>query len=117
MSSYPLATVVANSAEGLLANHIPLLMIADADGNRSLIGHIAKANEMHKIVPQLGRRLMDFVENYLRPLCDRYQLYTNAKMKRNIGWDHALGFTQTFSGVVDGYDRIYFEKRFCEGQK
>ena len=65
----------------------------------------------------LGRRLMDFVENYLRPLCDRYQLYTNAKMKRNIGWYHALGFTQTFSGVVDGYDRIYFEKRFCEGQK
>ena len=51
-SSYPLATVVANSAEGLLANHIPLLMIADAEGKRSLIGHIAKANEMHKIVPQ-----------------------------------------------------------------
>ena len=27
-------------------------MIADAEGKRSLIGHIAKANEMHKIVPQ-----------------------------------------------------------------
>ena len=52
VSSYPLATVVAYGAEGLLANHIPLLMIADADGNRSLIGHIAKVNEMHKIVPQ-----------------------------------------------------------------
>ena len=52
VTSYPLATVVAYGAEGLLANHIPLLMVPDADGNRSLVGHIAKANEMHKIVPQ-----------------------------------------------------------------
>ena len=58
----------------------------------------------------LGRTLMESVEDYLRPLCDRYQLYTNVKMERNIGWDHKLGFTETFRGVVDGYDRVYFEK-------
>ena len=65
----------------------------------------------------LGKYLLEFVEDYLRPLCDRYQLYTNAKMKQNIVCYHKLGFTQTFSGMVDGYDRVYFEKRFCEEQK
>ncbi|MGB0689266.1 MAG: GNAT family N-acetyltransferase [Candidatus Puniceispirillum sp.] len=58
----------------------------------------------------LGKRMMDFIEDYLRPLCDRYQLYTNVKMERNIGWYHALGFSETFRGEVDGYDRVYFEK-------
>ena len=58
----------------------------------------------------LGRHIMGFVEGYLRPLCDRYQLYTNIKMERNIGWYHALGFTETFRGEVDGYHRVYFEK-------
>lgn len=58
----------------------------------------------------LGRQIMGFVEDYLRPLCNRYQLYTNIKMERNIGWYHALGFTETFRGEVDGYHRVYFEK-------
>ena len=52
VASFPLATVVAHGAKGLLANHIPLLMDIDAAGNTSLIGHIAKANEMHEIVAQ-----------------------------------------------------------------
>ena len=54
VASFPLATLVTQSATGLLANHIPLLMETDADteGKASLIGHIAKANEMHEIVPQ-----------------------------------------------------------------
>ena len=60
----------------------------------------------------LGRKMMRFVEDYLRPFCDRYQLYTNIKMERNIDWYHALGFTETFRGVVDGYHRVYFEKEF-----
>ena len=32
----------------------------------------------------VGKYLLEFVEDYMRPLCDRYQLYTNAKMKQNI---------------------------------
>ncbi|MDB2389992.1 GNAT family N-acetyltransferase [Alphaproteobacteria bacterium] len=59
----------------------------------------------------LGKYLLGFIEDYLRPLCDRYQLYTNIKMKRNIDWYHALGFSETYRGEVDGYDRVYFEKR------
>jgi transcriptional regulator len=52
VASFPLAAVVAHGADGLLANHIPLLLETDDDGNRSLIGHIAKANEMHEIIAQ-----------------------------------------------------------------
>lgn len=42
----PLACVVAHTAEGLIANHLPLL--AGADG--ALVGHVALANDMHRLV-------------------------------------------------------------------
>ncbi|MFN7002334.1 MAG: FMN-binding negative transcriptional regulator [Roseinatronobacter sp.] len=44
IATAPLACIVAQTAQGLLANHIPLL--AKPDG--SLIGHVAKANAMHR---------------------------------------------------------------------
>lgn len=43
----PLASIVAQTAEGLIANHIPLL--TERDGT-SLIGHVALANDMHRLV-------------------------------------------------------------------
>ena len=42
----PLACIVAQTAEGLIANHIPLLA---APGGR-LIGHVALANDMHRLI-------------------------------------------------------------------
>jgi transcriptional regulator len=42
----PLACIVAETAEGLIANHIPLL--ATPDG--TLIGHVALANDMHRLI-------------------------------------------------------------------
>lgn len=42
----PLACIVAQTAEGLIANHVPLL--AGPDG--TLIGHVALANDMHRLV-------------------------------------------------------------------
>ncbi len=46
MESAPLACVVAQTADGLIANHIPLLVAPDG----SLIGHVARANDMHRVV-------------------------------------------------------------------
>lgn len=46
IASAPLACIIAQTESGLLANHIPLL--AKPDG--SLIGHIAKANDMHMTI-------------------------------------------------------------------
>lgn len=44
----PLACIVAQTAEGLVANHIPLL--AGPEG--VLIGHCALANDMHRLIDE-----------------------------------------------------------------
>lgn len=46
IAAAPLACIVAQTETGLVANHIPLLTKPDG----SLIGHIAKANEMHHLI-------------------------------------------------------------------
>lgn len=42
----PLACIVAQTAQGLIANHIPLLSAPDG----TLIGHVALANDMHRLI-------------------------------------------------------------------
>jgi transcriptional regulator len=44
----PLACIVAMTAEGLVANHIPLLAAPDG----TLIGHVALANDMHRLIAE-----------------------------------------------------------------
>ncbi len=44
----PLACIVAQTEEGLTANHIPLLSTPDG----ILIGHVALANDMHRLIPE-----------------------------------------------------------------
>ena len=59
----------------------------------------------------LGRRLIEHVEAWLTPRTDRYRLYTNQAMIANDRWYRALGFREYWRGEVDGFARIYFEKR------
>lgn len=47
-AAFPLACIVAQTDEGLVANHIPVLA---APGGR-LIGHVALANAMHRMMPE-----------------------------------------------------------------
>lgn len=42
----PLACIVAQTSEGLVANHVPLLAAPDG----TLIGHVALANDMHRLI-------------------------------------------------------------------
>ena len=46
MEAAPLACIVAQTEQGLIANHIPLLSGPDSN----LIGHVALANEMHRVL-------------------------------------------------------------------
>lgn len=46
VAACPLACIVAQTAEGLIANHIPLLAAPDG----TLIGHVALANDMHGLI-------------------------------------------------------------------
>ncbi len=53
LAAAPLACVVAQTSAGLIANHIPLLAAPDG----TLIGHVALANDMHRLVPD-GQEVM-----------------------------------------------------------
>lgn len=44
----PLACLVAQTDSGLIANHLPLLRAASGD----LLGHVALANDMHRLVAE-----------------------------------------------------------------
>lgn len=46
IDKHPLATLVANTADGLTANHIPLQSSLNSDGTGLLRGHIARANSL-----------------------------------------------------------------------
>jgi len=46
IAAFPLATLVAQTDEGLTANHIPLMMRRDG----MLFGHVAAANPLHRLV-------------------------------------------------------------------
>ncbi|WP_138470538.1 FMN-binding negative transcriptional regulator [Poseidonocella sp. HB161398] len=48
LAGAPLAAVVAMTAEGLAANHLPLLAAPDG----TLIGHAALANDMHRLIAE-----------------------------------------------------------------
>lgn len=48
----PLACIVAQTEDGLIANHIPVLRAPDG----ALIGHVAAANPMHRLIPEGGGR-------------------------------------------------------------
>lgn len=65
MAAFPLATLVVSTEEGLLANHIPLLR----QGDDQLIGHIAKANDLHHLVENNSEVLAIFQaeEAYISP--------------------------------------------------
>ena len=53
MAAFPLACLVAATPEGLVANHLPLLVGPDG----ALIGHVALANDLHRLVAE-GQEVM-----------------------------------------------------------
>ena len=48
IENFPLATLVANTKNGLVANHLPLLLNKVSKNKKVLIGHIAKTNNLHR---------------------------------------------------------------------
>ena len=61
----PLATLVCMGPDGMLANHIPMLR----DGDEGLIGHIALANDLHRLVADGAPALAIFggEDSYISP--------------------------------------------------
>lgn len=64
IETFPLAALVAQSPEGLVANHLPLLREGD-----SLVGHIALANDLHRLLDDGAEVLAIFrgEDSYISP--------------------------------------------------
>jgi transcriptional regulator len=67
--SHPLGTLVILAGTELSANHIPFLIRANADGNGTLCGHVAKANPVWKQIGGVVEALVVFQgpESYITP--------------------------------------------------
>lgn len=65
IAAAPLGCVVANTEEGLIANHMPILL----DKRGDLVGHIALANDMHRLIAEVQEVLVIFrgVDGYVSP--------------------------------------------------
>lgn len=97
--------------------------VAERDGR--LAGYVVverRARELHlesvAVFPEhtgtgLGRRLVAAVEEEARRLgLPAVTLYTNARMHENLTLYPRLGYIETGRRHEDGFDRVYFEKRF-----
>lgn len=65
ITAAPLGCVVAHTADGLIANHLPIL----ADKTGTLIGHVALANDMHRLIAENQEVLVIFrgPDGYISP--------------------------------------------------
>ena len=64
IEAFPLAALMAQTPEGLVANHLPLLREGDA-----LVGHIALANDLHRLLDEGAEVLAIFrgEDSYISP--------------------------------------------------
>ncbi len=51
LALHPLATIVRLGADGLVADHVPLMHVPSAGGHGQLIGHVARANPLWQALP------------------------------------------------------------------
>ena len=80
----PLCTLVAQGPEGLVANHLPVLV----EGDR-VIGHVALANDLHRMLPEGAEVLAIFqgASGYISP--DWYP--TKAEHHRHVPtWNYEV---------------------------
>ena len=69
VEQHPLATLVSNTAQGLTANHLPLLWQVADDGSRRLRGHVARGNPLWRQVERAAPVLAIFTgaQHYISP--------------------------------------------------
>jgi len=69
IAQHPLATLVANTPQGLSANHIPLLWLPTGEGAGLLRGHIARANRLWRQIEAGSSVLAIFMgaQHYVSP--------------------------------------------------
>lgn len=69
IKSHSLGTWITRSNEELVANHIPFLLDSTLGDNGTLVGHVARANPVWKLILPAENSLVIFqgAENYITP--------------------------------------------------
>jgi transcriptional regulator len=69
MTDHPFATLIANGSSGLLANHLPFVFDAENGSSGILRAHVARANDVWRLVPDGAEVLVVFQgsQHYVSP--------------------------------------------------
>ena len=69
IDTFPLATLITSGADGVSANHIPLMLEADRGPHGTLIGHVARNNDLWREGLHDGESLAVFqsIDAYISP--------------------------------------------------
>jgi transcriptional regulator len=98
----PFATLVANTSQGLVANHIPMELEPGSETLGVLRGHIARANPLWKICPENAEVLTIFqgADSYITP---SWYPSTRESGKTVPTWAYAV--VHTYGPVRFVYDK------------
>jgi transcriptional regulator len=69
IQNYPLGALIAISTKGLVANHIPMIGSYNSNGRFCLRGHIARANDLWRLVDNPAPVMVIFggAHHYITP--------------------------------------------------
>jgi transcriptional regulator len=101
VARHPLATLVANTTEGLTANHIPMLWINAEDGSSVLRGHIARANTLWRLLEPGAGVLAIFsgAQHYVSP---RWYASKHEDTRVVPTWNYAAVHLRGYIRFIDG---------------
>ena len=118
----PPAPMTADYARHLQDDYC-LVALSDCDQQSMAVGFaviVEKSDgywiETVAVLPEftgqgIGAKLVEAAEAFVATSADVVQLYTNAKMTRNLSWYPRLGYSEVDRRREQGFDRVFFHKK------
>ena len=118
----PPAPMTADYAKHLQDDHC-LVALIDGDEQSVAVGFVVIVErsdgcwiETVAVLPEftgqgIGAKLVEAAEAFVATSADAVQLYTNAKMTRNLAWYPRLGYREVGRRREQGFDRVFFHKQ------
>ena len=118
------APMTADYAKHMQDDHC-LVALSDDDQQSMAVGFVVIVErsdgywiETVAVLPEftgqgIGAKLVEAAEAFVATSADVVQLYTNAKMTRNVSWYPRLGYREVDRRREQGFDRVFFHKKLC----
>ena len=116
------APMTADYAKHMQDDHC-LVALSDGDQQSMAVGFVVIVErsdgywiETVAVLPEftgqgIGAKLVEAAEAFVATSADAVQLYTNAKMTRNLSWYPRLGYREVDRRREQGFDRVFFHKQ------